>query len=69
MLQQITRAVAAPAITAATTVTAAGRAVARGGPTGTFCHQAHVQNVGRQDRRCDGERAGATGRALAFEVA
>jgi uncharacterized protein YjdB len=68
MLKQITRVVAALAITAAATVTTAGQAVARSEPTGTFCYQAHVQNIGWQDWRCDGEWAGTTGRALAVEA-
>ncbi|MER5641841.1 hypothetical protein ABT095_33505 [Kitasatospora sp. NPDC002227] len=68
MIKRTLRTLAAVAIAAAATLTAAGTAEARDTPSGNFCYQAHIQNVGWQDWRCDGEWAGTTGRALAVEA-
>ncbi|MGW3061617.1 hypothetical protein ACWC98_37730 [Streptomyces goshikiensis] len=68
MLKHAIRLLAALSMTAAALGAGAAEASAQASPTGTICYQAHVQDIGWMDWKCDGEWAGTRGRALTVEA-
>lgn len=68
MLKHVTRILAALSITAAALGTGAAQAEARPSPNGGICYQAHVQDIGWMDWKCDGEWAGTQGQARKLEA-
>ncbi|MFD7556299.1 hypothetical protein ACFV9E_17385 [Streptomyces sp. NPDC059835] len=68
MLKHATRTLAALSMTAAALGAGATPAGAQSSPTGSICYQAHVQNIGWMEWKCDGEWAGTRGQALNIEA-